>query len=71
MSITKRIKESLERRTNLIQIRVSDTEKQKIDDICTLMDIRINKLCYEMFSFGLEQYLKENPQLLKEIEVSK
>ncbi len=65
MNITKQLQVSLERRTNLIQVRVSDTEKKQIDDICELMDIRINKLCYEMLKFGLEQYLKENPQLLK------
>lgn len=68
MNITQQLKESLERRTNLVQIRVSDTEKSQIDYICERLDIRINKLGYEFLRFGFEQFLKENPELKQEFE---
>ncbi len=67
-SLTKQLKVSLERRTNLVQIRVSDTEKELIDKICEAMGIRINKLGYQLFRYGLDQYAKENPKLIKQFE---
>lgn len=67
-TLTKQLKGSLERRTNLVQIRVSDSEKALIDNICESMDIRINKLGYELFRYGLEQYKKENPKLIASFE---
>lgn len=67
-NLTKQLKGSLERRTKLVQIRVSDSEKDLVDNICESLDIRINKLGYELFRYGLEQYKKENPQLIQSFE---
>lgn len=67
-SLTKKLKSSLERRTNLVQIRVSDSEKELVDNICETMEIRINKLGYQLFRYGLDQYAKENPKLIKQFE---
>lgn len=67
-NLTKQLQGSLERRTKLVQIRVSDSDKALIDNICDALDIRINKLGYEFFRYGLDQYKKENPKLIQSFE---
>ncbi len=68
-NLTKQLQSSMERRTVLLQIRVTPSEKKIVDKICDDMNIRINKLSYELFRYGLDQYLIENPQFVEKIEV--
>lgn len=66
-NLTKTLSANLERRSVLVQLRMTDSDKNHTDKICQSMEVQINRLAYEFFRFGLDQFLAENPQF-KETE---
>lgn len=69
-NLTKTLTTALERRSVLVQLRMTGSDKVITDKICETMDVQINRLVYELFKYGLDQYLAENPNL-KEVEKTK
>lgn len=65
-NLTKTLTTALERRSVLVQLRMTDSDKIITDKICETMDVQINRLVYELFKYGLDQYLTENPNLKEE-----
>lgn len=61
-TLTKQLLKNLERRDVLVQLRMSPSDKLLIDKICDDMGVQINRITYELFKYGLDQYLAENPQ---------
>ncbi len=65
-NLIKHLKNTTEKKSKLVQLRVSESEKKLLDAICEQMSIRQNKLAYELLRFGLDQYIKENPEIEKQ-----
>ncbi len=62
----KKIKSNTEKKSKLVQVRVTETDKSLIEHISDTMNIRQNKLVYVLIEYGLERFLAENPQFSQE-----
>ena len=49
-------------RKNVIVLRISEEERQYVDDICESLGIKASALAYEFFRFSLEAYQQENQE---------
>lgn len=47
-------------RKSVIALRISEEERQCVDDICASLGIKASALAYEFFRYSLEAYQQEN-----------
>lgn len=60
-NITQRVTKTADgTRKSVIALRISEEERQYVDDICASLGIKASTLAYEFFRYSLEAYQQEN-----------